>query len=272
MKAKVRQRPEKGQKTPFAPLFATVKPKATLLLQFFVSDLKYAERRLSDAFPDFKVVSRLVIDSRVLGIGHQRPLRRIDFWKPRVAIGAQRYASQVQAIRLCKALSIKLRAADQHHLVDTLFLRPLLGAHDCGIQRREDFRALELQISLAADHQVQATGQGAAQRIPGLATHDDRLAERRGLEVFEIPRQMPGHGIVDADHSVFTKGSNQAKGEMSFHAPRISEVAGQANELTHAVLSPMTAVMLTAEFNQETLCDCTDPTRYPLADRSRAPA
>ncbi|KPX60859.1 hypothetical protein ALQ76_102637 [Pseudomonas syringae pv. atrofaciens] len=37
MKAKVRQRPENGQMTPFAPLFATVKPKTTLLLQFFVS-------------------------------------------------------------------------------------------------------------------------------------------------------------------------------------------------------------------------------------------
>ncbi|KPW87687.1 hypothetical protein ALO92_101676 [Pseudomonas congelans] len=37
MKAKVRQRPEKSQMTPFAPLFATVKPKTTLLLQFFVN-------------------------------------------------------------------------------------------------------------------------------------------------------------------------------------------------------------------------------------------
>ncbi|KPX17438.1 hypothetical protein ALQ08_104127 [Pseudomonas syringae pv. delphinii] len=36
MKAKVRQRPEKGRKTPFAPLFATAKPKATLLFQFSV--------------------------------------------------------------------------------------------------------------------------------------------------------------------------------------------------------------------------------------------
>lgn len=58
---------------------------------------------------------------------------------------------------------------------------------------------------------------------------------------------------------------------------RISEVAGRANELIRAVLSPMTAVMLTAVFNpavsiQETPCDCTDPPRYSLADRSRASA
>ncbi|KOG03289.1 Unknown protein sequence [Pseudomonas syringae pv. syringae] len=45
MKAKVRQRPEKGQMTPFAPLFATVKPKTTLLLQFFVIGCSCAENR-----------------------------------------------------------------------------------------------------------------------------------------------------------------------------------------------------------------------------------
>src|SRR5690606_41778877 len=49
----------------------------------------------------------------------------------------------------------------------------------------------------------------AANRLPGLATHDDRLAECHPLEVTQILGQAPRQGIVAANDAVARHGPDQ---------------------------------------------------------------
>ena len=62
--------------------------------------------------------------------------------------------------------------------------------------------AVFLPIFLPRDDDVGAAGQGAEpgrDRVPGPAPHDDRVAQRRALEVGQVFRQVPGHGAILAD-------------------------------------------------------------------------
>ncbi|MCY1408822.1 hypothetical protein D9M71_241520 [compost metagenome] len=137
----------------------------------------------------------------------------IQLGEPGIAFRLQGYAGQVEALRNRLCLGIQLRAADQHQLVHTLFPRPGVGALQGGLQRGKHLGAFQGEARLAADHQVEPAGQRAAQRVPGLAAHDDRLAEGHGLEVLEVRRQVPGHAVVDADHAVFREGGDHGEGE-----------------------------------------------------------
>src|SRR5690606_16605284 len=71
------------------------------------------------------------------------------------------------------------------------------------------------QIRLAADHDIQPARQRATEGIPGLAAHDDRLAEGHGLEVLEVRRQVPGHLVVETDHPVAGQGGDHGEGKSS---------------------------------------------------------
>ena len=62
-----------------------------------------------------------------------------------------------------------------------------------------------MPIGLARDDDVDAPRQGAkalGQRVPGLAPHDDRAAQREAFEMRQVFRQVPGHGAVLADDSI----------------------------------------------------------------------
>ena len=101
-----------------------------------------------------------------------------------------------------RAQLIELRAADQHQFFGVLFTRPGIGALDGRFQAGEHLGALQGQARLAADHDIEPARQRPTERIPGLAPHDDRLAQSQGLEMPEVRRQMPGQLVVAADHAV----------------------------------------------------------------------
>src|SRR5690554_7007662 len=55
---------------------------------------------------------------------------------------------------------------------------------------------------VARYHDIQAPGQGAAERFPGFAAHDDGAAQRTALEVRQIARQPPRKAVVATDDAV----------------------------------------------------------------------
>ncbi len=68
---------------------------------------------------------------------------------------------------------------------------------------------------IARDDDVLAAGQGAepfGQRLPCLAPHDHRMAGGQRLEVPEVGGQMPGQGVVLADHAISGDGGDQRQG------------------------------------------------------------
>ncbi|MCY1356125.1 hypothetical protein D9M69_425670 [compost metagenome] len=134
-----------------------------------------------------------------------------------VAFRSQFHAGEVEAVGPGKALGIELGAADQHQLRSACVARPGVGALDGSFQAGEDFRAFQHQSFLATDHQVEPARQRAAKGVPGLAPHDDRLAEGHGLEVLEVRRQVPGQLVVAADHAVLREGGDQAEGQGLVH-------------------------------------------------------
>lgn len=89
----------------------------------------------------------------------------------------------------------------------------MLGALQSILEAAEGFGTLQAQVWLAADHQIQPPRERSTEGIPGLAAHDDRLAERHGLKVLEVSRQMPGHFIVEADDAVLRQGSDHGEGD-----------------------------------------------------------
>ena len=62
--------------------------------------------------------------------------------------------------------------------------------------------AREFRVGLPRDDDVSALGQRSANRIVGLAAHDDRVARRGPLEVLEILWEVPRQPAVPADYTV----------------------------------------------------------------------
>ena len=62
---------------------------------------------------------------------------------------------------------------------------------------------------LAADHHHLPPGQRPADRFPGLATQQDRMAHGLLPEVFQVFGQVPGQGVVPADHAIAGAGGDQ---------------------------------------------------------------
>lgn len=170
-----------------------------------------------DPLPHFEIVPRLIIDRRIFSVRDSLPLRLIECWKPRVTLWGERHPGQIQAIRLGQPQLIQLRAADQHHFTGALLMRPSLRTDNGRIKRRINLGTFELQIGLTTDHKVQPPRQRPPERVPGLAAHDDRLAEGSGFEIFEILWQMPGHAVVDADNAITRQRRDQAERERCFH-------------------------------------------------------
>ena len=64
----------------------------------------------------------------------------------------------------------------------------------------------------AADHQVAPPGQrpkARRERLPGLAAHHDRLAQRQRLEARQVLRDVPQQGVVPADGTIARHGRHQ---------------------------------------------------------------
>ncbi len=65
----------------------------------------------------------------------------------------------------------------------------------------------------ARQHDVEPAGQGAADRLEGAPSHDDRMAHRHALEPGQVlgqpPRQPRAAPVDDADHAVAVGGGDQ---------------------------------------------------------------
>lgn len=144
-------------------------------------------------------------------------MRLVNLGEEGIALGIEADPRQVQAIGLRQAQLVELRAADQHQLFGILFTGPGVGTGDCLFQGGEHLGTFQAQVRLATDDDVEAPRQGPAERVPGLATHDDRLAQGQCLEVLEVRRQVPGQLVVAADDAVVREGGDQRKGECLVH-------------------------------------------------------
>ncbi len=172
-----------------------------------------AEGRESAALPGLETVCRRFTLSWMGLAVYKRPFSFIKGREEGVAFRGRIDSGEIQALRLRQCLGVELSAADQHQLLDSLLTRPLLSANQRSVERCKGFGTVELQVLLMADHQVQPPWQWAAKRIPGLATHDDRLAQGHRLEVFEISRQVPRHLVIKSDHAVIGERRDHGKGK-----------------------------------------------------------
>src|SRR5436190_23686563 len=63
-------------------------------------------------------------------------------------------------------------------------------------------RTVETKLLLAADDNVLPPGQRLADRIPGLAAHDDRVTDGKRAKMSQVLGQAPGQAITGADGAV----------------------------------------------------------------------
>ena len=73
----------------------------------------------------------------------------------------------------------------------------------------DDMHARRGEIGLAGDDDVVAAVERLADRLVGLAAHDDGLAERELAEALEVGRHAPGQLAVAADDAVLRHGDDE---------------------------------------------------------------
>jgi hypothetical protein len=102
-------------------------------------------------------------------------------------------------------LRVEVRTAHDHH-----FLGAGVG---CDPQRLvdavHDDTAGGLKPRIACHHDIHPPRQGAADRFPGLAPHDQRLAHGQLLEMLKVGRQPPGQAVVATDDAVLGERRDQ---------------------------------------------------------------
>ena len=114
---------------------------------------------------------------------------------------------QIQAIGLGQGLAVDFTPPDDENLVDAVFLSDVFRGFDGFIDAGGGDQSVGGRLGVAADDDVGAFGQGfAAQRVPGLAAHDDRFAQRRAFEIFEIFRDVPRDLVALPDDVIFGHG------------------------------------------------------------------
>lgn len=109
---------------------------------------------------------------------------------------------QVQPVGAGQGLAVDFTAADDEDFVDPVFFGDFGGLVDGLVDGFDEDGAFTGGFA-AADHDMGAARQGfAAQRVPGLAAHDHRLAHGGALEMFEILGNVPRDFVVFPDHMV----------------------------------------------------------------------
>ncbi|MNI69633.1 hypothetical protein D3C73_1253960 [compost metagenome] len=108
------------------------------------------------------------------------------------------HPGQVQITGLVQQLAEDLATADDAQFAGALAFCNRFRL----VQRGHRTHALERHLAAAGQHQVGPPRQHAADRFGGLAPHQDRLAQGQRLEVLEVVRQVPGHGIALADAAI----------------------------------------------------------------------
>ncbi len=108
----------------------------------------------------------------------------------RIAVDVGVHLGELEAIGVGKQLGVELGAADHEQR------RRLSGRGDRGRGVGEAFRAFGTEARVAAHHQVAPPGQRAAERLPGLAPHQDRVPERERAEMLQVGLEPPGAGSL----------------------------------------------------------------------------
>ena len=143
------------------------------------------------------------------------PCRKVPQWEIDVAREQRAHAREIDPRRQRQRQRIDLGAADDTQLHGASGQCPrLLDAVDI-------FDAGGGSVRSAAQHQVAPARQRLADRIEGPAPHQQRLAERHGLEVLQIVGQMPWQAAVLADHAVVRHGHHQCNPRGRLRGDRI---------------------------------------------------
>src|SRR5205814_3221148 len=112
---------------------------------------------------------------------------------------------QYQLVGQRQHFGIDLTAADHEDLG--------LAAHqrECRRQRVCPLGAVSMPFWVACDDDVATPRQWPADRVPGLAPHDHRVAERRALEKFQVFRDADQQLVVLADGAVARDGGDETQ-------------------------------------------------------------
>src|SRR6185436_15777204 len=153
-----------------------------------------ASSRLGTVEDQERPVEGDVVGRAVVFALHEPPVGGVEFGK--IDISREIFLDQreLKPVGDRQALAVDLGAAGDEHLVVTAAQRERLFD---GTGHEHAFRRIAL---LARDDHHAPPGQGpAADRVEGLATHDQDVAHGELLEAPEIGRQPPGHPVVPAD-------------------------------------------------------------------------
>ena len=110
---------------------------------------------------------------------------------------------EVEALRERHGEGVDLCAAD-HEGFAARFHRG-----ERGIQRMDYGAAGRGPVGRARNHDIVAAGKRRPDRLEGLSSHDDRVAQREPLEAPQVLGQPPGHGVVTADGAVPGQGGDE---------------------------------------------------------------
>src|SRR5579883_1639302 len=146
------------------------------------------------------------------------PLRPIERRKKGIARRGKRDIGHVKPIDAIKQGAENFSPAREDDLRGTECFRPSLAKLKRGLRICYDEDAGgRAESAIARDDDRLAAGQDATEGGERLAPHDDRLAERQCLEMFQIARNMPRQAIVATDHAVL---GNRHDGGKRLHEAR----------------------------------------------------
>src|SRR5262249_9125591 len=100
-------------------------------------------------------------------------------------------------------------AADDRNFTGGKTCRFFIRECKRGFERSHYLGVVEAIERIAGDDNIRAIGKRPAQRLVGLAPHDDRLADGFFLKLLEIARNLPRQIAVLAHHSVFGNGDDE---------------------------------------------------------------
>ena len=123
-------------------------------------------------------------------------LRRIEGGEVRIAVDVGVHLGELEAIGVGKQLGVELGPADHEQR-----RRPADGG-DRGRGVGEAFGAFGAELRVAAYDEVASSGQRTAERLPGLASHQDGVAERERTEMLQVGPEPPRQLVVASDGAV----------------------------------------------------------------------
>lgn len=125
------------------------------------------------------------------------PIVAVKIRKARIAGEFGMHNRGINVISPRQCLAVKAGSADDKHFF-------IFGCRrECRLNRSDDDKTLRMEAWVAADDEIDATGQRPAEGLTGLSSHDDVVPVGKGAEALEVSRQMPGQGVVGANDAVF---------------------------------------------------------------------